>query len=305
MRGIDAESRWHLRACAPCFGGQDASAPVQHPSSARCFIPSATGYPIGGFISKLISKNSSSNSTPDSLGPVTGFVRTPDGSPIPGATVRLVNSATNKAWVTWTDESGKFEIPSLPTGPYRVSANQIGFARAFVEAQILPTANKPLALALQVATLAQLQNPAGFGRRSRPGGGQAGAVTGQGSGAGRRYGAGNSGSAAGSQSGAGGRGARGSYGRSQQQLPPGDANAISEGLASGGFAQTDVAGDEASEATGAAGAENTLCNPGLGVQTGTEVCVERLGVGFFPSTGNCGPGSRRRPGGFRSRRSNT
>jgi hypothetical protein len=61
---------------------------------------------------------------------VSGVVRTPEGTPVPAATVRLVNTETNKAWLSWTDESGKFEFPQIPAGSYRVEANQLGFANA-------------------------------------------------------------------------------------------------------------------------------------------------------------------------------
>ena len=39
-----------------------------------------------------------------------GVVHTVDGSPVPGASLRLVNTDTRKAFVSWTDESGKFQL---------------------------------------------------------------------------------------------------------------------------------------------------------------------------------------------------
>ncbi|MGH9703165.1 MAG: carboxypeptidase regulatory-like domain-containing protein, partial [Candidatus Acidiferrales bacterium] len=62
--------------------------------------------------------------------PPTGFVHTPAGAPIPGATVRLVNPATGQSWVSWTDETGKFDFPGLPGGHYRIEVEQLGFVSA-------------------------------------------------------------------------------------------------------------------------------------------------------------------------------
>ena len=59
-----------------------------------------------------------------------GVVHTSDGFPIPGATLRLVNTDTQKVFVSWTDESGKFEFPALPPGHYTVEASQLGFVAA-------------------------------------------------------------------------------------------------------------------------------------------------------------------------------
>src|SRR5271170_691206 len=56
----------------------------------------------------------------------TGLVRSEEGAAMPGVAVRLTNADTNQAWVTWTDEAGKFQFPGLPAGNYRVEASQIG-----------------------------------------------------------------------------------------------------------------------------------------------------------------------------------
>ncbi len=58
---------------------------------------------------------------------ISGLVRTTQGSPIPGATVRLVELSTGRAWVSWTAENGKFELAGLPPGRYGIEAEQIGF----------------------------------------------------------------------------------------------------------------------------------------------------------------------------------
>jgi Carboxypeptidase regulatory-like domain len=54
---------------------------------------------------------------PQVSGPtVTGIIRNPEANPIPSAIVRIANTDTKKSWVSWTDESGKFEFPALPPG---------------------------------------------------------------------------------------------------------------------------------------------------------------------------------------------
>ncbi len=74
-----------------------------------------------------------------------GVVQVAPGAPIPGATVRLVHTATGQAWVTWTDENGKFDLPSVPAGKYRIEVEQLGFQNATVETEFNPPATEPAA----------------------------------------------------------------------------------------------------------------------------------------------------------------
>ncbi len=186
------------------------------------------------------SAQANGSSTGASMGTV-GLVRTSAGATIPGATVRLINTDTNKVWVTWTDEFGKFEFPTLPAGHYRIEASQIGFVKASLDVQVPAARGNPLAVILHVATLAELTAPAGSNPSSRSNsenprseGGQSGAGharNGQGG-----YGQGRF-----------GQGGRGGAGGGRGQLPPGVANAISAGMAGGGFAQTDLTGEAEAE----------------------------------------------------------
>src|SRR5262249_10182986 len=147
------------------------------------------------------------------------------------------NTDTNKSWVSWTDESGKFEFPGLPAGHYRVEASQLGFVKTFEDVQLPAAAGKPIAVVLRVATLAELNAPAesargqGGGRR-QSGGGQGGnAQNGNGPGGNGQAGA-NGGQGRFGQG--GGRGGFGGRGQGQQQLPAGVTNAIRQGMAGGG-----------------------------------------------------------------------
>jgi hypothetical protein len=55
------------------------------------------------------------------------------GQLVPGATVRLTHLETGQAWVSWTDDEGKFAFAGLPAGKYRIEAQQLGFEPSQVE----------------------------------------------------------------------------------------------------------------------------------------------------------------------------
>ena len=174
--------------------------------------------------------------------PLTGIVKTPEGTAVPGATVRLINDETHKVWLSWTDESGKFEFPQIAPGHYRIEANQLGFTQTSLTIQVPVVPPGAIPIVLRVATLAELSTPgkpASNSNRPPP----------RGNGAGNGNGNGRSNSAQGNgQNRGGGAGGRG-------QVPAGVANALREGLAGGGFEQTDLTGEgsnpQAPEANGA------------------------------------------------------
>src|SRR5271170_4954829 len=144
--------------------------------------------------------------------PVSGVVRTPEGTPVPAATVHLINTETNKTWLSWTDESGKFEFPQIPAGPYRVEASQLGFTNASLVVEIPVVPPGPIPIVLRVATLAELTaKPEATRppRNPRPSGGTAGSNASAGANA-------DANSGGGSRRGGGGRG----------QTPAGVSNAI-------------------------------------------------------------------------------
>src|SRR5271156_5019784 len=175
---------------------------------------------------------------------VTGIVRTSEGTPVPGSTVRLIDTVTNKVWMSWTDQSGKFEFPQIADGHYRIEASQLGFVQTslVVEVPIVPPG--PVPIILRVATLAELSatpgNPAP--NSSRPPGNRQG----RGQNAPPNSANDPASNTTGSGRGAGGRG----------QVPAGVSNAISAVLAGGGFEQTELTGEgtkpQASESNGPA-----------------------------------------------------
>jgi trimeric autotransporter adhesin len=187
-----------------------------------------------------------------------GAVHTSDGSPVPGATLRLVDTDTRKVFVSWTDESGKFEFPALPAGHYRVEATQLGFVTQSLELQLGGGPEPPpLQFVLRVATLAELSAAPDSGGTGHPSGRRFPPGAGPGAGAGAPSGSGqpSAGNGAGSGGAPGGRGRGAGRG---QPLPPGIVNAMSAGLAQGGFQQTDLAG----EAGAGQGNEAAGQNPG-------------------------------------------
>ena len=96
--------------------------------------------------------NSDANAPADSQ--MAGSVRIQDGTAVPGSTLRVIQTSTGKAWVTWTDENGMFEFPALPAGHFRVEISQLGFAPATKEIDLASGTKTPIDLKLDVGTLA-------------------------------------------------------------------------------------------------------------------------------------------------------
>ena len=101
--------------------------------------------------------NPDANAPADSQ--LAGTVRTPEGTAIPGATLRVIEASTGRAWITWTDDDGKFEFPALPAGHFRVEISQIGFAPTTKEIDLNPGIKTPLDANLEVGSLAAITAP--------------------------------------------------------------------------------------------------------------------------------------------------
>ncbi|MGB2619241.1 MAG: carboxypeptidase-like regulatory domain-containing protein, partial [Candidatus Acidiferrales bacterium] len=208
--------------------------------------------------------------------PLTGIVKTPEGTAVPGATVRLINDETHKVWLSWTDESGKFEFPQIASGHYRIEANQLGFNQTSLTIQVPVVPPGAIPIVLRVATLAELSaapgKPAANSNRPVP------------LGNGQNNNAQNSGQ---NRGGAGGRG----------QVPAGLANALREGLAGGGFEQTDLTGEgsnpQTAEANGGAANEGPQAEAALQSSANSNATSDSflLQGTVGQSSGSNGPGS--------------
>ncbi len=184
------------------------------------------------------------------------MVRSTGGQIIPGAPVRFTNSDTDKVWVSWTDENGKFVFPALPPGDYHVEASQVGFVPAPAEVHLPGPSDHKIELVLRIATIQELaaaaaqaaapaRAPAAAGNKPAPGAAPApsNANTPPGNGQNPSTPGGTTASNAAPANGTPANGnASGRRGRGQA-LPAGDLNALSQGLAqtgTGGFQQTDL-----------------------------------------------------------------
>jgi hypothetical protein len=87
--------------------------------------------------------------------PLTGIVKTSEGTLVPGAAVRLINTETNKVWLSWTDDSGKFEFPQIAPGQYRIETNQLGFTQTSLTIQVPVVPAGAIPIVVRVATLAE------------------------------------------------------------------------------------------------------------------------------------------------------
>lgn len=208
-------------------------------------------------------------------------MRTAEGISIPGATVRLIHSQTGQAWISWTDENGKFEFPGIPAGHYRVEAEQLGFTPASQEFDLNASSAAPIQVVLRVAPLEEEKTPAAPAKipaetaRANPPASSAAKKPGE---------------------------ERPQAGRRGQQLPPGVVNAIGQGLGPGAFQQVDLTGNSGAQADESAGPANA--EP-LGAASSSDAFLLGGTVGQGAGGGNAGgfgafgmPGGGGGPGGI-------
>ena len=178
---------------------------------------------------------------------VSGRVETTEGGGVPGATVRITNAETNKSWVSWTDETGKFFIPRLSPGRYRMEASQLGFVSASQELVIAGPPAPVVALSLRVATLAELNPRAEAPPSEKTVTTSPNDATANGPGARNRPTHPSNSEAKGTSAPPDSDGRRG-------QMPAGVTNAIHQGL--GGFQQTDLTGESSGQGEEAVAQQN-------------------------------------------------
>ncbi|MBI3278534.1 MAG: carboxypeptidase regulatory-like domain-containing protein [Acidobacteria bacterium] len=62
-------------------------------------------------------------------GTISGVVTDPTGAAVPEAAITIVNTATNAAFPTVTNETGFYSVPALPVGVYTVAVEKQGFKK--------------------------------------------------------------------------------------------------------------------------------------------------------------------------------
>src|SRR5437870_8333490 len=84
------------------------------------------------------------------LGTITGEVKDSTGAVVPGATVTVINKATNATRTTASNEVGLYDFPALQPGPYTVKSELEGFKTGTrdLELQVQQTARVDFTLEL-------------------------------------------------------------------------------------------------------------------------------------------------------------
>jgi carboxypeptidase family protein len=96
------------------------------------------------------------------LGTITGAVKDTTGAMVPGATVTVVNKATNATRTTSSNEVGLFDFPALPPGVYSVKTELDGFKTTSrdVELQVQQTAR--VDFTLELGTISEMATVSGM-----------------------------------------------------------------------------------------------------------------------------------------------
>src|SRR5262245_42239287 len=95
------------------------------------------------------------------LGTITGEVKDSSGALVPGATVTVVNTATNATRPVVSNEVGLFDVPALPPGTYTVKCELEGFQAVTrtLELQVQQTAR--VNFTLEPGTISEMTTVAG------------------------------------------------------------------------------------------------------------------------------------------------
>src|SRR5215210_5089369 len=94
-------------------------------------------------------------SSAQTLGTITGQVKDSSGAVIPGATVTVVNKATNATRTTSSNEVGRFDFPALPPGSYTVKTELDGFKPATRDLELQVQQTLRVDFALELATVSE------------------------------------------------------------------------------------------------------------------------------------------------------
>ncbi|MGH9596756.1 MAG: carboxypeptidase regulatory-like domain-containing protein, partial [Edaphobacter sp.] len=83
---------------------------------------------------------------------ITGRVLDPSGALIAHASVEALATATNQSYTAQTDSQGRFRLPYLPVGEFRISAQANGFSQVSREVQLTIGSAFDITLQLSVLT---------------------------------------------------------------------------------------------------------------------------------------------------------
>lgn len=90
-----------------------------------------------------------------SMSSLSGVVTDPTGAVIPGATVRIENTTTGWTRTTVSDNAGRYAIPQVPPGAYRVTGAAAGFTQVTYE-QITLEVNVPVTLNIEFKSVGEV-----------------------------------------------------------------------------------------------------------------------------------------------------
>src|SRR5205809_6482413 len=90
------------------------------------------------------------------LGTITGEVKDSSGAVIPGATVTVVNKATNATRTTSTNAVGLFDFPALPPGNYTVKTELEGFRAGTRDIELQVQQTVRVDFALELGTISEM-----------------------------------------------------------------------------------------------------------------------------------------------------
>src|SRR5881227_3918177 len=94
-----------------------------------------TGLFIGLLVSLMMSATCSSLWA-QATAQISGTVQDSSGAVLPGAEVTATQTETGASRMTVTNEAGRYILPSLPLGPYKLEASLPGF-RTFAQSGIV------------------------------------------------------------------------------------------------------------------------------------------------------------------------
>ncbi|MGH9657685.1 MAG: carboxypeptidase regulatory-like domain-containing protein, partial [Bryobacteraceae bacterium] len=97
-----------------------------------------------------------------STGLIVGVVEDSSGAVVPGARVRAVNERTGLDFTTQSDDAGRFSLPRIPVGDYRVEVTRDGFRQFHSESFRLDAdQNRQVNVALQLGQTSETVTVAG------------------------------------------------------------------------------------------------------------------------------------------------